>query len=150
MCNPVFLNAVDLIETKKTNREKDYAVIGALAETITDVSNRLLYSRSARELIELAAQYPENAARVAKKRPVLTLIPGGLEGLEAALDAERRKFMHANESRLALYMAAAEKWAQIWPGVSRKIADIQLEDAHVAMVDAAKSILPVNVPGGWP
>ncbi len=149
-CDPPFLRPADLIETKKTNREKDYAVIGALAETITDTDQRLIYSRSARELMELSAQYPAQAADLSQKRPLLKTISKGLAALEAALDAERRGFMHANEARLARYMAAAEPWAQAWPAISKQLANQPLVAAHKIMVEHAESILPFEVPGGWP
>ena len=39
---------------KKTNREKDYAVIGELARRLPDVASQFLLSRSARDLMRLA------------------------------------------------------------------------------------------------
>ncbi len=147
---PPFLDAPDLIETKKTNREKDYAVIGELARLPQDIPTRLMYSRSARELMEMAEHDPGLVSAWVGKRPVLGAISGGLEAMEAALDAERRTLMHANERRLSLYMTAAEAWERAWPTVARGIAQRSLADAHREMVAAATGILPFSVPGGWP
>lgn len=142
-----FLDVSDLIETKKTNREKDYAVIGELARLFRDVSDRLKHSRSARELIELAAKYPQEVAEIKRQRPILASIPDGLHALEAALDAERRAMIHANEDRLSPYFAASEAWSRIWPDISGKIEGRPLSFAHAAVVDAALGILPFAVQG---
>ncbi len=42
-----FVNATDLAEMKKTNRERDYAVIGELARRMARIEDQILYSRSA-------------------------------------------------------------------------------------------------------
>lgn len=98
-----FTDARTLVELKKTNREKDYVVIGELARKLTDPRDQLLCSRSAQDLITLAQQHPDLVARLASERPVLLQIPKGRAALEAALDAERRALIHANEQRLARY-----------------------------------------------
>jgi hypothetical protein len=145
---PPFLDVPDLIETKKTNREKDYAVIGELARLPQDVFTRLMYSRSARELMDLAEKNPGQVSGSVGKRPALGAVSGGLEALEVALDAERRTLMHANEKRLSLYMAAAGEWERKWPKVSNGIARLSLTDAHQEVVAAATGVLPFTVPGG--
>lgn len=146
--NPPFLGVADLIETKKTNREKDYAVIGELARMADTVEQKLMYSRSARELIALAGKYPGKIAGMKKQRRVLESVSDGLTALEAALDAERRRLIHANEDRLALYMAAAEKWRHAWTEISRTLKGTPLSAAHKTMVEAAQGLLPTLVPGG--
>jgi hypothetical protein len=145
-----FLDAADLADTKKTNREKDYAVIGELARRIADPDGQILYSRSARDLIALAQQHPERVQRLAKRRPVLRVIGQEREALEAALDAERRQLMRANEERLAKYLEAARPWAAAWPALSRQMAGLVLSEAHRLMVRQAEALLPFRVPGGWP
>ncbi|MBI2266641.1 MAG: hypothetical protein HYU64_16000 [Armatimonadetes bacterium] len=122
-----FLDVSDLIETKKTNREKDYAVIG--------------------ELARLFREYPQEVAEIKRQRPILASIPDGLHALEAALDAERRAMIHANEDRLSPYFAASEAWSRIWPDISGKIEGRPLSFAHAAVVDAALGILPFAVQG---
>jgi hypothetical protein len=141
---------VELANMKRTNREKDYAVIGELARKMPDVDNRLLHSRSARDLIQLAEQYPDCVRRLMEKRPTLMAIDRGREALETALDAERRQLIRANEERLAKYMDAAKPWAAIWPALSRQMEGLTLSEAHRLMVQRAEPLLPFQVPGGWP
>ena len=55
--------------------------------------------------------------------------------------------MHANESRLARYLTAAEAWERAWPGVVGKIASLRLADAHREVAAAAADVLPHTVSG---
>ena len=143
-----FLGAADLIETKKTNREKDYAVIGELARLTTDVADRFRYSRSARELAGLIKLHPGVVASLKDQRPLLALTADDVDALEVALDAERREMIHANERRLACYMSAAEEWVRVWPAVSRSMEGKPLAGSHAVMVEKAQGVLPFSVPGG--
>ncbi len=145
-----FLGAMDLAALKKTNREKDYAVIGELARRMPDLDSQILYSRSARDLIDLAEQHPDHVQGLMGKRPALRTISQGREALEAALDAERRQLIRANEERLAKYMEAAKSWASAWPALSREMEGLALSEAHQLMVRRAETLLPFAVPGGWP
>lgn len=133
-----------LVELKKTNRERDYAVIGELARRldISDVPARLLLSRSARDLQELAAQYPQQALHLASQRPLLGQATAGREALETALDAERRALIRANEERLSIYVEAAQQWYLAWPGLERAIAGLPLSAAHALLVENARMLLP--------
>ncbi len=132
----------ELVEMKKTNREKDYAVIGELARIMTDPDDRLLCSRSARDLMALAREYPGRVDALATQRPVLHAVHDGLEALETALDAERRQLIHANEQRLARYMTAAERWAEAWPSVAAEIDGKPLPVAHRIVCRHAEDLLP--------
>lgn len=143
---PPFLGIQDLIQTKKTNREKDYVVIGELARLLTDPRELLLNSRSARELVELVGKNSEIAGELEKERPLLACAPQGLEALESALDAERRALIHANEKRLERYLSAAKNWAQSWPEVSREMAGLDLQKAHEIMTRRAEPVLPFEPP----
>lgn len=143
-----FLGARDLVETKKTNREKDYVVIGELARELPGVDERFLCSRSARDLMELAEKHPDRVAALAKERPLLAKVKEGIEALERELDAERRHLIHANEQRLMRYMDAAQAWAARWPDVSARMAKLSLVEAHAVMVESALGALPFEVPGG--
>ena len=145
-----FVDAKNLAELKKTNREKDYAVIGELARLLGEPDDRILYSRSARDLLELTSEYPDRIAALYDRRPALRSIAGGREALEAALDLERRILIHANEARLNLYASASEGWAQVWPDVAEQIAELKLTAAHGKLVACAENKLPFVVPGGLP
>ncbi|MFL6234377.1 MAG: hypothetical protein ACJ76N_14690 [Thermoanaerobaculia bacterium] len=131
-----------LAAMKLTNRDKDYAVVGELARLMSDPRSQLLYSRSSRDLIRLAGEYPEALAEVARQRPLLARVSEGREILEEALDRERRALIHANEERLARYLAASEDWAKVWPDVQRQIEGLPLPDAHRLMVSHAEGVLP--------
>lgn len=134
-----------LAQIKQTNREKDYAVIGELARLMHDSRDQLLYSRSARDLMDLAHLHPQLVQELAGKRPLLSEIARGLVRLEEALDAERRALIHANEQRLAQYRDAAQRWAAAWPDVERKISDKILPQAHEIVVECALKLLPFSL-----
>jgi len=140
-----FLDAVTLIETKKTNREKDYAVIGELTQKLKNISDILLYSRSAKKLKKISQEYPHETAKLIKYRPLLSLCGGNIEDIETALDRERRNFMHANEERLLRYMNASSEWEKQWPDVLLEIKGMSLIAAHKIIVKRAEGILPFQV-----
>ena len=140
----------DLAAIKQTNREKDYAVIGELARRIADPGARFLYSRSARDLIQMAEEYPDALAETIPQRPLLAQIAGGREALEQALDGERRALIRANEERLLRYRAAAEPWAAQWPDVARRIAGLPLPEAHAVVTSSAEGVLPTAPAPGEP
>lgn len=145
-----FAGAADLAAMKKTNREKDYVVIGELARKMNDPADQLLYSRSARDLLSLSQQYPDLVRSLAGKRSLLNDIGRGRDHLESALDRERRKLMRANEERLARYLEAAKPWSSLWPRLSCRLQGLTLAEAHRMMIDEAAKNLPMTVPGGWP
>ena len=145
--DPPFVNLRHLADMKKTNRERDYAIIGELARLMTDARDRLLYSRSARDLKALAQSHPDLARQLAPQRPVLTRVAEDRETLEAALDAERRSLMHANERRLALYAAAYEEWSREWRALAAEIAALPLLEAHEIVVERAEGVLPFRLSG---
>ncbi len=140
-----FVDLIDLISLKKTNREKDYAVIGEIARKIIDVDDQLRYSRSARDIMELCLAFPESATRIASERPVLVNVSGDLEKLEVALDAERRKLMHENENRLQRYIKAASPWSEQWKLKEKMVEGRSLIESHNALVKNAEGCLPFDV-----
>jgi hypothetical protein len=144
-----FLDLPELAEMKKTNRERDYAVIGELARRMPDVELQFLYSRSARDLIALREKHPDVAARLLDRRPVLRAVHEGRDHLEAALDAERRESIRRNERRLEAYAHAAASWYSVWPKVEAEIASLPLREAHAIVRERAAGVLPVvvDVPG---
>jgi hypothetical protein len=131
-----------LAAMKLTNRDKDYAVVGELARLMPDPLSRFLYSRSSRDLIQLAQEHSEELAEVIPRRPLLARISEGREVLDELLDRERRQLIRANEERLARYQSAAKGWAEIWPGVQRQTERLPLRDAHRLIVSSAERILP--------
>jgi hypothetical protein len=143
--DPPFVDAVTLAELKKTNREKDFAVIGELARIMTDPRQQLLYSRSALDLLELAREHPDFVRELAPSRTLLAELGGGREAVEEALDRERRALMHANERRLQAYRSAAQPWAEAWQELERETADLPLPAAHAILAARAKDLLPTRV-----
>ena len=140
-----FVGVRDLVDLKKTNREKDYAVIGELARMLADPIDQFLASRSARDLMRLAKAHPDLVAGLVAQRPVLAMVRSGRDKLEAALDNERRMLIRANEARLNAYLDAAKGWASIWPAVERETAGMPLLEAHQHIVTRAERNLPFSV-----
>jgi len=139
------LATAQLILTKQTNREKDYAAIGELARLLDDPGAALRHSRSARDILEIAVRHPELVAAAQKDRPCLSAVGEGREALAAALDAERRGLMALNEERLERYEQAARDWAAAWPAVQKEIGSLPLREAHARVVAAARGCLPTAV-----
>jgi hypothetical protein len=148
-CDPPLVDKRTLIEVKKTNREKDYAVIGELARLLEDPRDQLLCSRSARDLIGLAASNPRLAQDLQQLRPLLGIVGQGREPVERALDAERRSLMRENELRLGAYLEAAAVWQERWKELQREGELLNLGDSHRRLVAAAETCLPFEVAGGW-
>ena len=144
-----YVDARRLVELKKTNREKDYAVIGELARLLENPRERLLASRSAREIAAFAVSDPSLIRSLTGARPVLERAFESLDSLEAALDAERRTLIHANERRIEGYLEAASAWQAAWPSVQREIERLPLLEAHERIVARALDVLPF-VPSGVP
>lgn len=91
----------DLVNAKKTQREKDWPMISALVEghyrelrhdpTPERVAFWLRESRTPERLVELAARFPAEAEAMGSHRPLLALArTADLDALRAALDAEVR------------------------------------------------------------
>jgi hypothetical protein len=94
------LSISDLVKAKKTQREKDWPMITAVVEAhyecyreqATDDHVRfwLRESRTPEILIHIAAEYPELAIEIARKRDLVNLaISGDNDTLRSALSAER-------------------------------------------------------------
>jgi len=137
-----YVDARRLAELKKTNREKDYVVIGELARRLSEPRDQLLYSRSARDILALAQRFPALVSEISRARPALASIEGGIAAMETALDAERRMLMHGNEARLRAYLEAAQVWRDAWPEVERETAGMPLTEAHATIAQRAEDLLP--------
>ena len=116
-----------------------------MARLVENPSERLLLSRSARDLIALAREQPDLLDQLVSQRPVLRHVRAGRDSLEVALDAERRELMHANERRLQVYMDAAQAWLDAWPRIDAEVSGLPLREAHAAVVAHAEGLLPFQV-----
>jgi hypothetical protein len=145
--DPPFVSLEDLAELKKTNREKDYAILGELARKMTGIENKIRYSRSAKEIIGYIRTDPDLVIRIMKERGISKESLGSVNLLEQALDEERRRLMHANEQRLTRYLENAKQWQALWKEVEREVQGRTLIDAHSLIVERAKTILPFSVSG---
>lgn len=143
--HPPFVNLVQLARLKQTDREKDYVVIGELAQRMNEPADQLQFSRSALDLMRLAKQYPSLTHKLIRKRPLLARISSDRECLEAALDAERRNLIHINEKRLAHFEKSASRWRKRWADMARTILDLPLRQSHSILVKEAKKYLPCSV-----
>jgi len=143
--DPPFTSARMLAEMKKTDRQKDYPFIGELARLMDDPRDRILYSRSAEDLLELAQIHPDLVRRLAAERPVLARLGAGRRALAEALQGEMLDLIEANERRLAAYGEAASAWAHRWPPLSREMEGLPLLEAHARMVACAGGVLPERV-----
>jgi hypothetical protein len=140
-----FVDAVTLARLKMTMREKDYPVIGELARRMTSPEDQALFSRSARDLMELAAREPSIVTAASARRPLLHVVDRGRDALEKALDEERRHMIRADENRMAAYAAAAAEWRKKWPEVLREIENLPLLEAHSVITARAGHLLPTVV-----
>jgi len=145
---PPFVDCVDLAELKKTNREKDYAIIGELSRKLDKPEDKLRYSRSAREILAMYQNDPTLVSGIMHERGIAQSALANLESLEAALDAERRRLMHTNERRLEQYSSAAESWAKTWKEMEKETSGLSLMEAHRIIVKRATDILPFTIPAG--
>jgi hypothetical protein len=95
------LSVEDLVSAKKTQRDKDWPMIGALVEghymATGGEPNRerarfwLLESRTPERLLELVQRFPAEKEQLVIRRPLLALaVASDLPRLREALDAEVR------------------------------------------------------------
>ena len=143
--DPPFTDARILAEMKKTDREKDYPFIGELARRMQDPRDRVLYARSAGDLIELARRSPALVRGLLAERPLLARIGAGRRALAEAIQLEMLDLMEQNESRLAAYREASSAWAELWPALARELDGLPLPEAHARMTARAEDVLPREV-----
>ena len=140
--DPPFTGARILAEMKKTDRQRDYPFIGELARRMTDPRDRLLYSRSPEDLVDLAGRHPDILRDLRAQRPVLSRVGQGRRALAEALQLEMLDLMEADERRLSAYRAASSAWAERWPARAREIEGLPLLEAHAKMVAESRRGLP--------
>jgi len=142
--DPPFTPARVLIELKKTAREKDWPIIGELARLLRDPREQLLCSRSASDLLELAAAQPGLVQEAQAVRPALRALAEGREALREALDRERRQAMDEDERRVRSYLRAAQSLEAAWPRIQERCAGLGLGAAHAVLVEWAERCLPTS------
>ena len=131
-----------LAELKKTDRERDYPFIGEIARRLPLLSQRVLLSRSARDLLKMWPQLSAHEQEeLATRRPLLREVGNGRRALETALDAERRALMERNEARLAVFEKSAVSWPKVWSTTKREIGALPLLQSHALLVGQAEKTL---------
>jgi hypothetical protein len=143
--DPPFTKARILAEMKKTDRLKDYAVIGEIARRMSEPRDQLLYSRSAADLLDLARANPDLVHTLQVQRPLLAKLGNGRRALAEALQLEMLDLMEVNERRLDAYRAASAAWGSVWLELSREMDRLPLREAHALMIERAQGVLPERV-----
>jgi len=139
--NKNIIDIENLIELKKTQREKDYPIIGELARCLEDAEKSLLYSRSASDIIEIARRNPESHKKAAVVRKSIATI-SSIDKLEEALDRERRDLMRKDKERMLKYAIASESYLQAWSSIEQLTDNLPLHKAHQIILDKATTLLP--------
>ena len=135
----------DLIELKKTGRERDYVIIGALAQRLESARDQLATSRSPEAIARLIAQHPELLAAAAGQRPWLAKhVQAHPEAIAIDLDQERREWMRLDRERLAVFHRAAEPWRAHWVDLSTRLAGRPLAKQHQDLCRAPTLHLPMS------
>ncbi|MFY9345143.1 MAG: hypothetical protein WAT39_21820 [Planctomycetota bacterium] len=140
--DPPFTGPGVLLRIKQTAREKDWPIVGELARLLPDARSQILHSRSARDLLALAAQQPGLVRELAATRPALLAVGSGLEALRLELERERFAVMDADSRRLHGYLVAARELERQWPALDAQAAGLPLRAAHRLVVDCAARCLP--------
>jgi hypothetical protein len=143
--DPPFTDARMLAEMKKTAREKDYPFIGELARRMSAPRDRLLYSRSADDLRELARAHPALVGELVAQRPLLRSVGDARRALAEAIQREMLDLMEQDEQRLGAYREASTAWAGRWRALERELEGLPLPAAHARIVASAERVLPREV-----
>lgn len=141
---PPFTGPRVLLLIKQTGREKDWPIVGELARLLPAPADQLRWSRSARDLLQLAAAHPDLVSTITAERPALATIPRGLDALRIALEQERFAAMDRDSARVAAYLAAADGLEQAWPRL--QLQGLPLRAAHAMLVACAERCLPMTPP----
>lgn len=144
--DPPFTEPLVLLRIKQTGREKDWPIVGELARLLPAVHDQMRHSRSARDLLVLAAAHPDLVARLSDERPALRAIPRGLDELRMELERERFAAMDADQRRVRAYLAASQPLAKAWPEIEQRMAGLPLRRAHPLVVAFAERWLPTVNP----
>jgi hypothetical protein len=111
---------------------------------LPDPADQLRYSRSAKDLLALAAAHPELVLSAVGERPALAMLTAGLDGLRLELERERFAIMDADAKRVQGYLAAATDLQSRWPELKRKLSGLPLQQAHQLLAEGALVCLPTH------
>ena len=145
--DPPFTGPRLLMQIKQTGREKDWPIVGQLARLLTDPMEQLLCSRSARDLIALAAAHPQQLESATRQRPALQSLGLGFDELRLALERERFAAMDLDAARIRAFVAATRDLERMWPELDRRTQGLPLRAAHTLVVESAERWLPNQVQG---
>lgn len=125
-----------LIATKRTQRAKDYPIVGALARLLPP-AQEVAVTTDPDRVLELA---PEHGAGI--DREAVRLARGGKDRLEVvfALAREADEQQQQDRERLVRYEKAAEPWLREFQ--RQGLADLPLDEAHARAVALADRLLP--------
>lgn len=132
-----------LIRMKRTQRAKDYAVIGELATRLPP-EREILVTTDADRLLQLAPSYGAGVRRAA----VRAARAGDRDAVVVALAREQDRHQQMDRTRLDTYAAAAKPYVEAFAQLSAK--DRRLPGAHERVAGLAERLLPprVEFPGG--
>jgi hypothetical protein len=126
-----------LIRMKRTQRAKDYAVIGELAAGLPP-EREILLTTDPDRLLQLAPRYGGGIARP----PVRAAVTGDRDAVVVALAREQDRQQRADRARLEAYAAAGETYLGAFNRMPA--ADRTLPASHARATALAERLLPVQ------
>jgi hypothetical protein len=141
---PRVIGLEGLIRMKRTQRAKDYAVIGELARLLPPESE-IRYTTDADRILALAEEYGSGSARA----PVQAARAGaGREDVVVALARETFAFQETDRRRVDRYLDASRAYRR---HLSRSdLSNLPLEEAHPLVLSLAERHLPTRLEDGPP
>lgn len=139
--DPLLVIGVEaLIRMKRTQRAKDYAVIGELARLLPP-EREIEVTTDADRIVEMARARP-----VASTRPAVKAALAGLDGEAVELEVAREMRVQRlhDQRRVQRYMRAAA--AYLAEVVRARVDEMPLVEAHAATVALAERWLPAAAP----
>jgi hypothetical protein len=127
-----------LIKMKRTQRAKDYAVIGELATRLPP-EREILVTTDAERLLQLA---PSHGAGV-RRTSVRAARAGDRDAVVVALAREQDRHQQLDRTRLDAYAAAAQPYVEAFAQLSPE--DRRLPGAHERVAALAEHLLPPRV-----
>lgn len=127
-----------LIRMKRTQRAKDYAVVGELARKLSP-EQEILVTTDVDRLVQLSQAHGANARRPA----VAAARAGDRDAIVVALAREQDRYQRADRMRLDAYAVAAEAYLTEFSGIPA--GERRLPDAHARILALADRLLPAGV-----